>query len=127
MPEKVLYEYAVVRLVPRVEREEFINVGVVLYCQKRRFLQMRYQLDPHRLAALTASANMDEVLPYLDSFQKICRGDRDGGTIASLDPGSRFRWLTAQRSTIVQTSRVHPGLTEDPATELDRLFDSFVS
>lgn len=127
MPEKVLYEYAVVRLVPRVEREEFINVGVVLYCQKRRFLKMRYQLDPLRLTALSASTNLQEVLPYLDAFQKICVGDQGGGTIASLDPGARFRWLTALRSTIVQTSRVHPGLTEDPAAELDRLFENLVS
>ncbi|MFN4315547.1 MAG: DUF3037 domain-containing protein [Chitinophagaceae bacterium] len=127
MQEKHLYEYAIVRVVPRVERDEFINVGVVLYCQKLKFLKMRYQLVPERLHAFPVHPAIAELEPYLLAFQKICSGLPDAGPIATLDAGSRFRWLTAQRSTIVQTSRVHPGLTENPEMELDRLFQLLVS
>lgn len=126
MQENFSFEYAVIRVVPRVERDEFINVGVVLYCQKKKFLAMKYQLDENRLRAFPHAPTLDELKPYLEAFREICEGSRDGGPIATLDTGSRFRWLTAQRSTIVQTSRVHPGLTPDPAATLEVLFQKMV-
>ncbi len=126
MPGKLLYEYAVIRVVPRVEREEFINVGIVLFLKQQRFLQCRIELDHGRLAALCCDTDGAEVQQYLDAFDRICRGDKAGGPIATLDAPSRFRWLTATRSTVVQTSRVHPGFCEDPSALLDRLFGQLV-
>lgn len=126
MQENFSFEYAIIRVVPRVERDEFINVGVVLYCQKKKFLAMKYILDAERLRAFPQAPGQDELEPYLEAFRHICEGRKEAGTIAQLDTGSRFRWLTAQRSTIVQTSRVHPGLTPDPARTLEDLFAKMV-
>ena len=126
MQEKDLFEYAVIRVVPRVEREEFLNVGVVLYCKDQKFLQMKYKLDEQRLFAICGGLDCDEVKEHLYSFERICKGDTAGGPIASLDLASRFRWLTATRSTVVQTSKVHPGLCEDAGEELQKLFTSMV-
>jgi hypothetical protein len=126
MPGKLLYEYAVVRLVPRVEREEFINAGIVLFVKQQRFLQCRIRLDRERLSALCCTTDAEELQRYLDAFDRICRGDSAGGPIALLDAPSRFRWLTATRSTVVQTSKVHPGLCSDPVEMLDRLFEQLV-
>lgn len=126
MQENFSFEYAVIRVVPRVERDEFINVGVVLYCQKKKYLAMKYLLDPARLQAFPKVPGLDELEPYLLAFRYICEGHADGGPIARLETGARFRWLTAQRSTIVQTSRVHPGLTPDPDKTLEELFGKMV-
>lgn len=127
MPEKHLYEYAVLRVVPRVEREEFLNVGVILYCASRGFLQARFEVPEARLRAF-AGAEMDvvELAERLRSFERICSGRKEGGPIGQLAVASRFRWLTATRSTIVQTSPVHPGLCEDPAETLARLYAQLV-
>lgn len=122
MQEKELFEYAVIRLVPRVEREEFINVGVVLYCRGQRFLQMRFTLDAQRCAALGGQVDMDELLAHLRAFQKICEGgSNEEHAIAALPPAERFRWLTAKRSAMIQTSAVHPGLCTDAMAMLERL------
>ncbi|GEP94465.1 DUF3037 domain-containing protein [Chitinophaga cymbidii] len=121
-----LFEYAVIRVVPRVEREEFLNVGVVLYCRQMKFLRMMYSLDEVRLHAFCASLDVPELQSYLAAFEKICNGEKDGGPIARLDIASRFRWLTAMRSTVVQTSRVHPGLNGDPQAALTRLYEQLV-
>jgi Protein of unknown function (DUF3037) len=128
MPDKHLFEYAVLRVVPRVEREEFLNVGVVLYCRDQGFLQCRYQLPEARLRAFAAAAGPDpgELLARLHAFDKICRGRREGGPIGQLGLAERFRWLTATRSTIVQTSAVHPGLCHDAAETLNRLYAQLV-
>ncbi len=126
MQENYSFEYAVIRIVPRVERDEFINVGVVLYCQKKKFLGMKYHLEETRLQAFPSAPALEELTPYLLAFQQICEGIKEGGPIAQLDTGSRFRWLTAQRSTIVQTSRVHPGLTPNPQQTLELLFEKMV-
>jgi Protein of unknown function (DUF3037) len=127
MPANNLFEYAVVRVVPRVEREEFLNIGVILYSKPVKFLQVRYHLDPERLQLLDPSLDFAELQLHLSSMEKICLGAIDGGPIARLDTASRFRWLTATRSTVLQTSKVHPGICEDPAIALEQLFGKMVS
>jgi Protein of unknown function (DUF3037) len=124
--ENKLYEYAVIRIVPRVEREEFLNVGIILFCKKQDFLQVKYLLDPIRLAAFSCHSAIPELEMYLQTWVKICKGGIDGGPIGELDTASRFRWLTATRSTVVQTSKVHPGFCEDPKQKLDLLFSELV-
>lgn len=121
MQEKKLFEYAVIRVVPKVEREEFINVGVILYCRDIQFLQCLHSLNRERLRTFCGDMDCREVEEHLQSFEKICHGDVKGGPIAALDLASRFRWLTATRSTVVQTSKVHPGFTEDANQTLERL------
>jgi hypothetical protein len=126
MQEKYLFEYAVIRMVPKVEREEFCNVGIILYCKEQRFLQTKYTVNENRVKALDAKADIPEIQAYLQAFEKICEGAKDAGPIAQLDMPSRFRWLTAQRSTILQTSRVHPGFCKDPQEALAKLHDQLV-
>jgi hypothetical protein len=128
MQERHLFEYAVVRVVPRVEREEFMNIGIVLFCSKQKFLQMKYVLNEDRLKAFSAKIDIEELREHLHSFERICSGDQNGGAIAQLDMASRFRWLTATRSTVLQTSKVHPGLCKADAVEtLERLFEELVA
>ncbi|WP_207420867.1 DUF3037 domain-containing protein [Desertivirga brevis] len=122
MQERSLFEYAVVRVVPRVEREEFINVGVVIYCKKEKYLQVKYTLNEDRLIQLYPGVDVEAVKQNLSSFERICKGSRDGGSIAELDAPSRFRWLTATRSTVIQTSKVHPGLCCSASETLEKLF-----
>jgi hypothetical protein len=126
MPGKHLFEYAVIRVVPRVEREEFLNVGVIVYCKDLRFLQTLYTVHKERLTALCGTMDCEEVEEHLRSFDKICKGSKEGGPIAQLDLASRFRWLTATRSTVVQCSRVHPGLCDDAGEVLQRLYSQLV-
>jgi len=122
-----LFEYAVIRIVPRVEREEFLNVGVILYCKKPPFLQTKITLNQHRLLALYPDIDIEEIQSHLHAFEQIIAGDEKAGPIALLDLASRFRWLTAKRSTILQTSVVHPGLCKDPAATLSHLHKQLVS
>ena len=124
MQDKHLYEYAVIRVVPRVEREEFLNVGVVLYCARPRFLGVRFALNEQRLGAF--APDLLQLAEYLLAFERICKGDPSGGPIAALAPAERFRWLTATRSTVLQTSRVHPGFCVSPEETLGRLFGELV-
>jgi hypothetical protein len=126
MPEKQLFEYAIIRVVPRVEREEFINVGVILFSKKLKFLKARYKVDEKRLKALFDTLDIEEVEQYLKAFQQISDGSPDGGPIAKLDQPSRFRWLTATRSTVVQASKVHPGFCGEPEQALEKLFAQMV-
>jgi len=126
MPEKHLFEYAVIRVVPRVEREEFLNVGVILYCRDVQFLECIYTLNKDKLQSFCADFDCEEVEEHLRAFEWICMGDVKGGSIAKLDIASRFRWLTATRSTIVQSSKVHPGLCDDPKEELEKLHGQLV-
>jgi hypothetical protein len=122
-----LFEYAVLRVVPRVEREEFLNVGVILFCSAQGFLQAKIELNEARLLAFAGvQLDVEELRERLRSFERICRGRAEGGPIGQLAVASRFRWLTAQRSTVVQTSAVHPGLCEDAAATLARLFAELV-
>ena len=121
MPDKILFEYAVLRVVPKVEREEFCNVGVVLYCPKLKFLGVLYHLDGERLKAFACELDVPEVGQYLQAFEKICAGSRDSGPIGKLPVADRFRWLTAARSTVVQTSRTHSGLSDNVEETLTSL------
>lgn len=127
MQEKKLFEYAVIRIMPRVERGEFINVGVILYCASKKFLQLKYEIQSEKINTLCSECDLDEIKSYLDIFQRICQGDKNAGPIAILPAPERFRWLTATRSTIVQTSRVHPGLCNEPEEMLSDLFKKLVS
>jgi hypothetical protein len=126
MQDKQLFEYAIIRMVPRVEREEFLNVGVILYCASMRFLQSTYELNEKRLLAFADDVDQEELKRRLCAFERICSGDERGGPIAKLPLASRFRWLTATRSTMVQTSPVHPGLSMDPNETLVRLHEQLV-
>lgn len=126
MQEKHLYEYAIVRIVPRVEREEFLNIGVILYCRKPAFLQTVSCIDEKRLLLLYPAVELAEVKAHLQAFIDISEGKTTAGPIAKLDMASRFRWLTAKRSTILQTSGVHPGLCKDPAEAIKRLQEQLV-
>jgi hypothetical protein len=126
MQEQFLYEYALVRVVPRVEREEFLNIGVIVYCSKQKFLKLRYTIEPSRLYALCPKLDLSELESHVVALEKICAGGKDGGPIGNLDLPSRFRWLTATRSTIVQPSKVHPGFCVDAAATLEKLFQTMV-
>lgn len=126
MPEKSLYEYAVIRIVPRVEREEFINVGIIMFSKYPRFIRMRYQLDTSRLLAFAPKLDMEMAQRVLKAMDKVCSGQQEGGVIATLDISERFRWLTAVRSACVQTSRPHPGLTADLQHTFDSLYEEQV-
>lgn len=126
MQEQQLFEYAVIRIVPRVEREEFLNIGLILYCRDIQFLETMFTIDEERLRAFAGYVDMAELKEHLCAFEKISRGDNTAGEIAKLDIASRFRWLTAARSTILQTSKVHPGLCNDPMETLTRLHTELV-
>jgi len=126
MQQEHLFEYAVILVVPRVEREEFLNIGVILYCAKQKFLQAKYLLDEARLNAFTTDLDIDELKEHICSIERICLGDKAAGPIGKLDMASRFRWLTATRSTIVQTSKVHPGFCVDAMETLEKLFVQLV-
>jgi hypothetical protein len=120
------FQYAAVRIVPRVERGELVNAGVVLFCRPLRFLGARTHLDVGLLTALSPGCDPADVLPYLEAVERIAGGDAAGGPIAALPPSERFHWLVAPTSTIVQPGPVHTGLTSDPAGELERLFAALV-
>ena len=127
MQGKHLFEYAIIRVVPRVEREEFLNIGVILYCKKENFLQVKYQLDEKRLHCFSGFIDVAEVKDHLCSFERICLGDPAAGPIGKLDMASRFRWLTATRSTVVQPSKVHPGFSANALETLNKIFNQLVA
>jgi hypothetical protein len=120
------FQYAIVRVVPRVERGETLNAGVVLFSRRLRFLAARTELDEAALGALAPGCDLEGVRRQLQTIERVAAGDPAGGPIAALEPSERFHWLTAPASTIVQPSPVHTGLTADPAGELDRLFAQLV-
>ena len=128
MPEqpRSQFQYAVIRVVPRVERGECLNAGVVMLCRPRRFLAAKVGLDEARLRALAPDADPATVLPHLAAIERIAAGDPSAGPIAGLTAAERFHWLVAPSSTVIQPSEVHTGLCEDPAEELDHLFERLV-
>ena len=126
MQQSNLFEYAVVRVVPRVEREEFLNVGVILYCAKLNFLKTLYTINEDRLEIFCKQIDKQELKQNLEAFERICNGGDKAGPIGRLDAPSRFRWLTATRSTILQTSKVHPGFCIDPLETLNKLYAQLV-
>ena len=126
MPAEYTYDYAIVRVVPRVERGEQINVGVILSCVDDDFLQARIEVDPARLLALDPALDVDEIQASLATIPAICRGGDEAGPIGALPARGRFRWLVSPRSTIIQMSPVHTGRTHDPEAALERLLDTMV-
>ncbi len=120
------FDYAVVRVVPRVDRGEFINAGVILFCRTRRFLEAGIDLDLRRLAALDGSLDPALVASQLEAIPRICSGGKQGGPIGLLPQAERFHWLVAPRSALIQTSPVHSGLCIDPGVTLERLLDRMV-
>jgi hypothetical protein len=126
MQDKLLYEYAVIRLVPKVEREEFVNVGLILFCKSAKVIKVRFSVDETRLKAFAPEVDIEQIRLNLDSFVKIGAGLEIGGPIAAFDVPSRFRWLTAVRSSMIQTSRPHPGMSADIDKTFERLFADLV-
>ena len=126
MQQNNLFEYAVVRIMPRVEREEFMNVGIILYCAKLNFLQTLYTLNEERLRIFCTQVDKEELLQNLQAFERICVGGNNAGPIGKLETAERFRWLTATRSTILQTSKVHPGFSTNPQETLTKLYKQLV-
>ena len=120
------YQYAVIRVVPHVERGECINAGVVLLCRSKAFVGAVTWLDEARLRAIAPDTDPATIRPHLEAIEKVARGDPHGGPIARLPNAERFHWLVAPASTIIQPSPVHTGLTDDPASELERLFETLV-
>lgn len=127
MQEKHLFEYALIRLVPRVERGEFVNAGVVICCKRQNFITCKIHLPEQKLLALDSEADLNLFRCYLDSFEKICAGEKTGNPIALQDAASRFRWLTAMRSSMLQTSRPHTGFSVDLEKTLADLFEEYVA
>ena len=120
------YQYVVLRIVPRVDREEFLNVGVVLYSQDAEFLDAAWELDEDRVTSFAPHCELDGVRATLRRVQAVCRGESGRGLPTLDKPGQRFGWIIAPRSTVIQPGPVHGGLTDDPAAELDRLIDRLV-
>ena len=126
MQGKHLFEYAVIRVMPRVEREEFLNAGVILYCSALKYLDAKIFLHEERLTACCAEIDFSELEENMQSIRNISAAKTGSGPIGLLDMASRFRWLTATRSTMVQSSKVHSGFCDDPAEMLSKLFDQLV-
>ncbi len=126
MPDRVTYEFAVIRVVPKVEREEFLNVGVIVFSKPKRYLGMQYLLDENRLKAFSNDLDLEELKAYLQAWERITQGGKEAGPIGQEELPYRFRWLTAPKSTLLQCSQPHPGLCTDPEKELNALFQLFV-
>ena len=127
MQEKYLYEYAVIRVLPFVEREEFINVGIILFCKKEKYIRVLFTINKAKICSFSKDIDLDQIKQNLKAIEKVAMGAKNGGPIAQLDVPSRFRWLTAVRSSSIQTSRPHPGLCNDLEQTAKRLFDELVS
>ncbi len=126
MQEKHLYEYAVIRLLPVVEREEFLNIGIILFCKKADYINVHYAIDKLKSHSFSAELDIEQILLNLKSLENIAKGDENSGPISQLDVPSRFRWLTAVRSSAIQVSRPHPGLSDDLDKTAERLFKELV-
>ena len=126
MQELQLYEYAVIRVVPRVEREEFLNVGIILFCKRAKKIIVRFTIDENRFQSFATDLDIEQIRLNLESFVKIGLGMNSGGPIAKFEVPERFRWLTAVRSSVIQTSRPHPGMCVDLDRTFERLFAELV-
>ena len=126
MPDRYIFEYAIIRIVPKVEREEFFNVGVILFCKRKKFLDIKYQINQEKLKAFSSEMELEKLNEYLNAWKLICDGDSSGGPIGELELPERFRWLVACRSTIIQSSKTHPGLCFEPKKELEEIFKKYV-
>ena len=126
MQEDKLYEYAVIRFVPKIEREEFFNIGLVLFSKKEKYIRIAFNICPKKFELMQCKIDLEDLQQNLESFGKVANGAKDGGEIAKLEIPERFRWLTAVRSSVVQTSRPHPGKTKDLDKTFERLFGELV-
>ncbi len=126
MQDKILYEYAVIRIVPKVEREEFINAGIMIYSKEKNEILIKTYFDEKKFDAFESELDKEQVQLNLRSFELIANGKKEGGPIAQMDTASRFRWMTAVRSSCIQTSRPHPGFSDDLEETLDRLFEELI-
>lgn len=126
MQEKHLYEYAVIRVLPKVEREEFINVGIILFSKRAKYIKVLYKIDENKLKMFSDDVDIEEIDSILKAFEKISSGSKGGGVIATFDVPERFRWLTAVRSSCIQTSRPHSGFSSDLDQTIQCLFQELV-
>lgn len=126
MQDKVTFEYAIIRIVPKVEREEFFNVGVILFSKRKKFLGIKYWIDEKKLTAFSSDLSVELFEENLQAWKSICDGAPAGGTIGQFELSDRFRWLAASKSTMIQSSKTHCGLCEDPELMLEAIFNEFV-
>ena len=126
MPENKIYEYSVIRLVPKVEREEFFNIGLLLFSKKEKYIRFEFHLCSEKFQSMKSNLDYKAISQNLENFKHVASGEQEGGPIALLDIPERFRWLTAVRSSIIQTSRPHPGKTQDLDGTFERLFEELV-
>jgi hypothetical protein len=126
MQEKHLYEYAIIRVLPVVEREEFLNAGIIVFCKKAKFIKVHFIINETKLRLFCKDLDIEQVKENLGSFEKIAMGTKNCGPIALMDIPERFRWLTAVRSSSIQTSRPHPGLSDNLEATAQRLFEELV-
>ncbi len=127
MQDKVVYEYAVIRVVPKVEREEFINIGLILFSKRKRYIKFDYHIPEEKIRSFCNEFDLNQLKENLESFAKICLGAKDGGPIAALEADEKFRWITAVKSSSIQSSRPHPGLSADLDATFDKLYEELVS
>lgn len=126
MQDREIYNFALIRLVPVVEREEFINVGVILFSKRKKFLGIKYCLDADKIKSFADKVDLHMIEEYLKGWEGICRGDAHSGPIGEFELADRFRWLAAAKSTMIQCSPTHPGLCKSPEKELDDIFKRYV-
>ncbi|MGH1384595.1 DUF3037 domain-containing protein [Kordia sp.] len=126
MQDKVTFEYAIIRFMPKVEREEFFNIGVIVFSKRKKFLALKYHVDAKKLAAFSCEITSDELNTYLHAWENICKGAPHGGKIGTFERSDRFRWLAASKSTMILCSPTHAGLCDDPQRELDDIFEKYV-
>lgn len=126
MQEVKIYEYAVIRLVPKVEREEFFNIGLVMFSKKEKYIRVEFHLCEKKFELMHCEIDFEDILQNLENFKHVARGEKEGGEIAAFDIPERFRWLTAVRSSVIQTSRPHPGKAKDLDVTFERLFEELV-
>lgn len=126
MQDRVTYEFSVIRLMPRVEREEFLNIGVILFSKPLDYLDLCFKIDPEKILNFSSDVDIKVVTEYLEAWKLIASGDKSAGPIGQLETASRFRWLTASKSTIIQCSEVHPGLCYKPQVVLEDIYRRFV-
>jgi hypothetical protein len=126
MPDKHTFEFAVIRVVPKVEREEFMNVGVLVFCKRKKYLGIKFLVNEKKLTAFSEDLDLETVNQYLKAWELICKGGATGGPIGELEVSDRFRWLSASKSTIIQCSKTHPGMSAHPENVLKDAFERFV-
>lgn len=126
MQDKVVYEYAVIRVVPKVEREEFINIGLILFSKRKRYIKFDYHIPEEKIRSFCNEFDLNQLKENLESFAKICSGEKNGGPIAQLEADEKFRWITAVKSSSIQSSRPHPGLSADLDATFDKLYTELV-